>query len=495
MEWLRYTFAGVGGLLTTAPTVSLEAPNGAPAAEVLRQCGNELPGDVCELLASHPDLCVYYVGTSLPVTDGDGWLFASPGCSLGLRYEVEACLGQGVAGRIYQAVDHATGQRVALKTGKAHWRERRDAALLAEHRWLTDMGPRQEKESVHHIVRVVEPGLVEFGPHQALVLELLGPSLHDVLAGTEGPVQRVAADTAQALAFIHRQGSTFIDLKADNVALCIDTSHSPHWLLIDGGAASTDEEILGECNCAYRGVAVEGADMMCARDLEQHMVPIKAHTDTRILGYQSLRLRAPEILLGLVLDRCMDMWSYGLLLLAVQAGGRVPFGDGDEHWSEHKQMQATVQLLGPPPPNMWARVPFTWRAHFFHSWSANMPKGHEEESAVDAHYVPDKDASAIEASLCAWLQHVGAPRPGPRLLGLMVGCLQVDPRRRLTAEEACMLTEQPLDSDQGIALQHTPKSHRPGSKQSAKKDSGTWLDENKRGRHERRASAQQEGAG
>eukprot|EP00124_Ichthyophonus_hoferi_P002581 Ihof_evm1s181 gene=Ihof_evmTU1s181 len=411
-------------------------------------------------------------------TDSDGWLSAPMGCMVDRRYEIDDCIGQGVAGRIFLAYDHKTRSDVALKSGRRKPKGQKDYGLLGEHHWLRVMDKYQRKEAAHHIVHLRDPGLVQTNGHQCLVLELLGPTLHTYLHSEphEPIIDRAALDVCQALKFIHSHNNVFIDLKTDNIGLCIDPNHASHWVLMDGGAASTDQEILGECNCAYRGIKMDDP-IMSAQELETHLIPLSSRVKQRINGFQCLHLRAPEIILGMVLDRQMDMWSFGLLLATILSRGHQLFGPitPTTSWCEYDQLAAIVRLCGAPSEAMWARIPFQWRVKFFHFWNRHIPRSNTDEDPIDVEHVNQKGRLEIQQALCDWFQSLKVVMPSHNQIDLIARCLRIDPKDRITASQACCHPAL-KEIEERLARQRTKRPHttmiRSQSDIASRRDSG-----------------------
>jgi TolB-like protein/tetratricopeptide (TPR) repeat protein len=135
------------------------------------------------------------------------------------RYELQAELGRGAFGVVFEATDTASGRQVAFKVvrpGKA------------------DVGAeqiRREAETIAHLshpnlVGLLDAGRCEAGPY--LVLELLrGITLKARLK--QGPVApaeavRIVLEVARGLAHAHERGVVHRDLKPSNVFLCQDGS-------------------------------------------------------------------------------------------------------------------------------------------------------------------------------------------------------------------------------------------------------------------------------
>ncbi len=157
------------------------------------------------------------------------------------RYELRRDLGQGAAGRVFEAVHQFTGRSVALKisaaTGPEKMREEFRARLKREARALA---------SLRHpgIVEILDGGFLPDGAPY-LVLELLdGRTLEGLIAarGRVSPDDAVAfalqlcdsLDAAHAVGIVHR------DVKPSNILIVHD--HAGHEVikLLDFGIARVD---------------------------------------------------------------------------------------------------------------------------------------------------------------------------------------------------------------------------------------------------------------
>jgi hypothetical protein len=165
-------------------------------------------------------------------------------------YTEERELGRGASGRVVEAVNNATGQRVAIKY--LHGNLVRDPEFLGELRFETE---RLMYLNAPHMVRVF--GYLEQpGEGAAIVMELVdGVSLRAMLA-RRGPLGAAAAlvvlkDSLLALAAAHSQGLPHRDVKPDNV-------------LIDA---------RGWCTLTDFGVAVKTDKQMRAPGTPEYMAP------------------------------------------------------------------------------------------------------------------------------------------------------------------------------------------------------------------------------
>ncbi|MFF9202727.1 serine/threonine-protein kinase [Streptomyces sp. NPDC014986] len=135
------------------------------------------------------------------------------------RYRLDASIGRGAMGEVWQAYDETLGRAVAVKLLLAQ-----EADPTAAHRFRLE-AQTAGRLNHPHVVGVLDFG--EYGDRLFLVMELVaGHSLARVLAdaGTL-PAERVARMAAQAaagLAAAHQQGIVHRDIKPANLLLDSD---------------------------------------------------------------------------------------------------------------------------------------------------------------------------------------------------------------------------------------------------------------------------------
>jgi hypothetical protein len=155
------------------------------------------------------------------------------GAVLAERFEIQRVLGAGGMGAVYLALDHASGERVAIKLMQS------GIARSAEdlRRFLREG---EVLASLDHpgIVRTVHVGITDFGL-LFLALELVeGVTvqrwLQHARRGAPGDVARVASVVADAHASAHAAGVVHRDVKPSNLML---TRAAPGVKLLDFGLA------------------------------------------------------------------------------------------------------------------------------------------------------------------------------------------------------------------------------------------------------------------
>lgn len=159
----------------------------------------------------------------------------SPDTLLADRYLIGEPLGQGGMGRVFEALDQQTGQKVAVKELLLEAGEDRREALLEQVRQEARLLLRLEHPGLPRLIELLEDGAQPF-----LVMELVsGRNLSEVLA-QEGPQDEARVlewleQLAVALDYLHRHQVVFRDLKPSNLML----TGSGALKLVDFGIAKT----------------------------------------------------------------------------------------------------------------------------------------------------------------------------------------------------------------------------------------------------------------
>lgn len=202
------------------------------------------------------------------------------------RFEVEALIGHGGMGDVYQGRDTLTGQPVAIKFLKPD--------IIAENPELVARFVREGEalRALNHPNIVKMLAAAEEDGQRCLIMEYVGGgSLRDLLARQPRlPVDRVlniALDLADALTRAHRLKIIHRDIKPANVLLAEDGTPR----LTDFGVA--------------------------------HLSDRTRVTETGML-IGTYAYISPEACMGEELDARTDIWSFGILLFEMLAGQR-PF--------------------------------------------------------------------------------------------------------------------------------------------------------------------------
>jgi serine/threonine-protein kinase len=248
------------------------------------------------------------------------------GSSLGDRYRLLEVIGEGGMGRVYRALQLATGQTVALKLlhpdvasdTQVVQRFQREAKLTTE-------------LSHSHIVKVVEFG--ELDGHLFLAMELMaGKSLASFIErGGSGRGRRLSVKRTlaimvpvlDALEYAHARGVVHRDLKPENI------------MVIPGrGLFARDGVKLLDFGIAKLGDRAQAK----TQKLTQHGLVLGTP------GYMS-----PEQAVGAQADVRSDLYSCGVMLYQMLTGQR-PF-------EAESGVEVLVMHLNAPPRSLRAVAP------------------------------------------------------------------------------------------------------------------------------------------
>jgi len=212
--------------------------------------------------------------------DENSRYITSVGDHVAYRYEIQSKLGRGAFGDVYQAVDHKTGDRVAVKIIRNERRFHHQGKVEVE--VLKALCEHSER---YQYVKMIDSFI--FRNHLCLTFDLHFHDLYSELKSRDfvglymQDAQHVTASITTCLKLCRRLGIVHADLKPENVLLVDDTSFDVR--VIDFGSA-----------CFSHG---------------------KVHTYV-----QSRYYRAPEIVLGLGYGPPIDMWSLGCILVELLTG-------------------------------------------------------------------------------------------------------------------------------------------------------------------------------
>lgn len=261
------------------------------------------------------------------------------------RYELGPLVGVGGTARVYRALDHHTGQTVAVKIYPEGAAEQAGHQRLRETRVLAGLR---------------HPGLVGMldagvdGERPFLVMDFVdGVSLRQRLA--DGPlpadtVTRIGADVADALAYVHANGVVHRDVKPGNVLL----ERNGRARLTDFGIA----KVVDASRVTATGVVVGTAAYM-----------------------------APEQVRGETVGPAVDIFALGMVLLECVTGRREYEGG---------PMEVALARLH-RPPRVPADVPEPL-ASTLRAMTARDPEQRPSAASVSAQLRPAPEATGTEAA-------------------------------------------------------------------------------------------------
>lgn len=291
------------------------------------------------------------------------------------RYEMISKLGNGTFGDVYQAIDHKTSAKVAIKM------IRNEAKYLksgqSEIKLLQDLNKAQGVDDA--IIQLLDHFV--FRNHLCLVFELLHGDLYAALkkTGMKGfemaRIKDLVHGVLKCLVHMHRVNLVHCDLKPENVLLRDSSSNNVK--VIDFG--------------------------------------LSGHTSERVHSYiQSRYYRAPEVILKHSNGPAMDMWSLGCMV-AEFCNGKVLFPGKDEK----EQLMYHMELLGRPSDDMLERSAKA-STHFVLSTQR---------------CIADRRGKRHPASSRTFADALGADADAA-LVDFVRRCLTMDPLQRMTAEQA-----------------------------------------------------------
>ncbi|CAL8068075.1 unnamed protein product [Calicophoron daubneyi] len=234
------------------------------------------------------------------------------------RYEILALIGKGTFGQVVRALDHLTGEEVAIKIIKNKRSFLQQAEI--EIKLLREMAAFQINDQLaaevgaNYIVNL--KGHFSYHGHLCLVFELLSYNLYDLLGNTNyrgvslNLTRKFAQQLCAALVFLSRPDVQIIhcDLKPENILL-VNPKRSAIKVIDFGSSCHVSEKV-------YQYI-------------------------------QSRFYRSPEVLLNLDYGLGIDMWSLGCILVEMHTGE--PLFSGS---NELEQILQIVEVLGFPPVYM-----------------------------------------------------------------------------------------------------------------------------------------------
>ncbi|KAH0790008.1 CMGC family protein kinase [Histomonas meleagridis] len=338
-----------------------------------------------EEILNYPE--IYFIGDPLkkikpkksPSNPNNGFDFTTHhykvtvGDQICYRYEIKSILGKGAFGQVLKCLDHKTQDTVALKI--IINTEQMKTQGMSEINTLKTLNGKDINGN-SHILRVYDS--FEFRNHICFSFELLGQNLYDYCRTNSfkpWPIRQIRSVMKQvfiALAFTHSNGFVHCDIKPENILFQLNSTNNVH--LIDFGTACR----VGEPHFNY---------------------------------IQSRYYRAPEVILCLPFGPPIDIWSTGCMIAELAKGSPMFSGENEVH-----QLLLQMTVLGMPPSYMITSSPR--KSSFFDS---------NNKPLRIAAYPLKVGSSSISASTSI---------TDKKLLSLLQGCLEWDPNKRLTAEQA-----------------------------------------------------------
>ncbi|XP_050728116.1 dual specificity tyrosine-phosphorylation-regulated kinase mbk-2-like isoform X2 [Eriocheir sinensis] len=292
------------------------------------------------------------------------------------RYEILEVIGKGSFGQVIRAIDHKSGEHVAIKIIRNKKRFHHQALVEVK---ILDHLRRRDPDQHHNVIHMLD--YFYFRNHLCITFELMGLNLYELIKKNNyqgfslSLIKRFAFSLVQCLKLLHRENIIHCDLKPENVLLKQRGSSSIR--IIDFGSS--------------------------------------CYVHQRVYTYiQSRFYRSPEVILGLPYGLPIDMWSLGCILAELYTG--YPLFPGE---NEVEQLACIMEVLALPPHHLL--IAASRRRLFFDS------KGNPRcvtNSKGKKRRPGSRDlASVLKCSDSQFVHFISR-------------CLEWDPSSRMTPEEA-----------------------------------------------------------
>lgn len=295
---------------------------------------------------------------------------------IAFRYEILEVIGKGSFGQVIRALDHKTNTHVAIKIIRNKKRFLNQAVVELN---ILDELREKDADGSHNVIHMLD--YTYFRSHLCITFELMSLNLYELIKKNNyqgfslSLIRRFCNSIVKCLRLLYEEKIIHCDLKPENILLKQRGSSSIK--VIDFGSS--------------------------------------CFVNRKVYTYiQSRFYRSPEVILGLAYGTAIDMWSLGCILAELYTG--FPLFPGE---NEVEQLACIMEILGLPPEDLIANA--TRRRLFF-----------------DFRGKPR----------CITNSKGRKRRPGTRSLSQVLpcsdrlfvnfvrGCLEWDPAKRMTPDEA-----------------------------------------------------------
>ncbi|XP_019617842.1 PREDICTED: dual specificity tyrosine-phosphorylation-regulated kinase 4-like isoform X2 [Branchiostoma belcheri] len=225
---------------------------------------------------------------------------------LAYRYEVLEVIGKGSFGQVVKAIDHKTGEHIAVKIIRNKKRFHHQALVEVK---ILDALRRKDRDGTMNVIHMVE--YFYFRNHLCITFELLGMNLYELIKKNNfqgfslALIRRFAHALLQCMKVLYKERIIHCDLKPENILL--RSKGQSAIKVIDFGSSCYEFQ--------------------------------------RVYTYiQSRFYRSPEVILGIPYSMAIDMWSFGCILAELYTG--YPLFPGE---NEVEQLACIMEVLGLPP--------------------------------------------------------------------------------------------------------------------------------------------------
>ncbi|EIW84213.1 CMGC CLK protein kinase [Coniophora puteana RWD-64-598 SS2] len=338
--------------------------------------------------------------------DKEGHYLIHPDDMIHHRYRVVRLLGQGTFGKVVEAVDTHTSNKVAIKIIRAipKYRDASKIEIRVLQR-LKERDPLNQHKCIHLLQSF------DHRNHVCLVSELLGMCLYDFLKENDfAPfprhhIQSFARQLLGSVAFLHDLHLIHTDLKPENI------------LLVRNDFREIAVPVPGKKNAPPRTKRILNSTDIRLIDFGSATFEEEYHSSV----VATRHYRAPEIILGLGWSYPCDAYSLGCIL--------VEFYTGVALYQTHDNLEHLAMMEA-----VMGKMP----EHFARRGARSKPEFFKEGSKLDWPKPKASRQSKKDVKATRMLQDVIPPTDimNQHFLDLVRRLLAFDPNQRLTVREA-----------------------------------------------------------